>query len=166
MHLRPFLMTQVKLIGKGYKRATNSHYRESSKNDQEQGIHIQMELVLVKSEAIFVRIPLSTSGSPMMNKDFPNRSSYSGLVAQGPLLAFTAVPQQLNWKCSSQTVIVNRKGSNELTSFSPFALFLLKSSLHCRVEDDTRFSHLEFNFSLSKAHASFSIVHFHQSSKF
>ena len=73
-------MTQVKLIGKGYKRATNSHYRESSKNDQEQGIHIQMELVLVKSEAIFVRIPLSASGSPMMNKDFPNRSSYSGLV--------------------------------------------------------------------------------------
>ena len=97
-------MTQVKLIGKGYKRATNSHYRESSKNDSPllfpgqsgQGIHIQMELVLVKSEAIFVRIPLSASGSPMMNKDFPNRSSYSGLVAQGPLLAFTAVPQQLN----------------------------------------------------------------------
>ena len=26
-------MTQVKLIGKGYKRATNPHYRESSKND-------------------------------------------------------------------------------------------------------------------------------------
>ena len=64
--------------------------------NQEQGIHIQMELVLVKSEAIFVRIPLSVSGSPMMNKDFPNRSSYSGLVAQGPLLAFTTVPQQLN----------------------------------------------------------------------
>ena len=59
-------MTQVKLIGKGYKRATNSHYRESSKNDspllflanQEQGIHIQMELVLVKSEVIFFRIPI------------------------------------------------------------------------------------------------------------
>lgn len=59
-------MTQVKLIGKGYKRATNSHSRKSSKNDSPllfpgqsgQGIHTQMELVLVKSEAIFIRIPI------------------------------------------------------------------------------------------------------------
>ena len=70
LHLRPFLMTQVKLIGKGYKRATNSHYRKSSKNDsrffflanQERGIHIQMELVPIKSEAIFVRIPIVRLG--------------------------------------------------------------------------------------------------------
>ena len=163
-------MTQVKLIGKGYKRATNSHYRESSKNDSP---------LLFPGQSGAGNSYTNGTGSCKIWGDFcpdPNcpsqglrrwiRTSYSGLVAQGPLLAFTAVPPQLNWKCSSQTVIVNRKGGNELTSFSPFVLFLLKSSLHCRVEDDTRFSHIEFNFSLSKAHASFSIVHFHQSSKF
>ena len=59
-------MTQVKLIGKGYKRATNSHYLRVPKTiprfyflaNQERGIHIQMELVLIKSEVIFFRIPI------------------------------------------------------------------------------------------------------------
>ena len=123
LHLRPFLMTQVKLIGKGYKRATNSHYRKSSKNDSPllfpgqsgAGNSYTNGTGSYKIWGHFFRSQLSASRSPMMNKDFPNRSSYSGLVAQGPLLAFTTVPQQLNWKCASQTVIVNRKGSNELT---------------------------------------------------
>ena len=132
LHLRPFLMTQVKLIGKGYKRATNSHYRKSSKNDS--------PLLFPGQSGAGNSYTNGTGSYKIWGHFFPDPNCppqglrwwirtflidlpYSGLVAQGPLLAFTAAPQQLNWKCSSQTINVNRKGGNELTSFSPFALF-------------------------------------------